>query len=314
VTISIKPLREEDLPEADRVCRLAFGTHLGLADPLAFLGDADLVATRWRARPEAAIGAYSAGRLIGSSFAAQWGDFGFFGPVTVHPEFWGRGVAQRLLEPTMALFDRWAVRQVGLFTFPDSPKHHALYGRYGFTRQELTPVMAKPVEAPAGGADGGLIYSALTPEAREISLAACRWLTDQVSRGLDLTREIEAVAAQGLGDTVLVHDGAELAGFAVCHVGAGSEAGSGAAYLKFGAARPGADAGRSFVRLLSACEAFAHARGAGRLSAGVNAARREACRLMAVRGFVAEFQGVAMQRPDGPGHNRPDCFVVDDWR
>ena len=313
MTISIQPLRAEDLPEADRVCRLAFGTHLGLPDPLAFLGDADLVATRWRARPDAAVGAFSDGRLIGSSFATQWGDFGFFGPVTVHPEFWGQGVAQRLLEPTMALFDKWGVRQVGLFTFPDSPKHHALYGRYGFAKQELTPVMAKPVAAEANAGEW-LAYSALTPEARAVSLAACRGLTDQVSPGLDLTREILAVADQGLGETVLVYDGAELSGFAVCHAGAGSEAGSGVAYLKFGAARPGADAARSFDRLLSACEAFAHARGAARLSAGVNAARSEAHQLMADRGFVAEFQGVAMQRPDAPGHNRPDCFVVDDWR
>jgi len=312
MTISIQPLREADLPEADRVCRLAFGTHLGLPDPLSFLGDADFVRTRWRARPDAAIGAYSDGRLIGSSFASQWGDFGFFGPVTVHPEYWGRGVAQRLLEPTLALFEQWAVRQVGLFTFPDSPKHHALYGRYGFAKQELTPVMAKPVAAQAAG--GWSAYSTLVPEARETSLAACRALADQVSPGLDLTREIAAVAAQGLGDTVLVHEGAKLTGFAVCHVGAGSEAGSGVAHVKFGAARPGADAAGRFERLLSACEAFAHARGAQRLSAGVNAARLDAGQLMADRGFVAEFQGVAMQRPDAPGHNRPDCFVVDDWR
>jgi len=313
MTISTQPLREEDLPEADRVCRLAFGTHLGLPDPLAFLGDADLVTTRWRARPDAAVGAYLDGRLIGSSFATQWGDFGFFGPVTVHPEFWGQGVAQRLLEPTMALFDRWGVRQIGLFTFPDSAKHHALYGRYGFTRQELTPVMAKPVEAQAS-AGGWLAYSALTPSARAVSLAACRRLTDQLSPGLDLAREIRAVADQGLGDTVLVYDGAELAGFAVCHVGAGSEAGSGAVYLKFGAAGPGADAARSFERLLAASEAFAVGRQARQLVAGVNLARREAHQLMSERGFVAEFQGVAMQRPDAPGHNRPDCFVVDDWR
>ena len=37
-------LREEDLPAADRIFRLAFGTRLGLPDPLAFSGDADWVA------------------------------------------------------------------------------------------------------------------------------------------------------------------------------------------------------------------------------------------------------------------------------
>ncbi|CAN7306027.1 GNAT family N-acetyltransferase [Phenylobacterium sp. LjRoot219] len=311
--ISIRPLREEDLPAADHVFRLAFGTHLGLPDPLSFVGDADLVATRWRARPEAAVGVFADGRLIGSSFATDWGDFGFFGPVTVHPDFWGHGVAQRLLVPTMAQFDAWGTRQAALFTFADSPKHHALYGKFGFTKQALTPVMAKAVEPQAASGQWASL-SSLQQDARAASLAACRTLTDAVSPGLDLRREIQAVADQGLGDTVLVYDGSDLAGFAVCHVGGGSEAGSGAAYLKFGAARPGQHAARDFERLLSACEAFAHAQGAEQLIAGVNAARRDAHRLMSERGFAVTFEGVAMQRPDEPGHNRPDCFVVDDWR
>ena len=311
--ISIQPLRQEDLPEADRVFRLAFGTHLGLPDPLAFMGDADLITTRWRARPDAAIAAYADGRLVGSSFAADWGSFGFFGPVTVHPDFWGAGVAQRLLTPTMALFERWGTPQVGLFTFPDSPKHHALYGKFGFHKQELTPVLSKPVAARPD-AEGWTTFSSLAPEARTAVLDACRGLTQAVSPGLDLRREVQAVADGGLGDTILLYDGSDLTAFAVCHTGAGSEAGSGAAYIKFGAARPGANAAQNFDRLLAACEAFAHARGAERLIAGVNDARREAQQLMAERGFSAFIQGVAMQRPDAPGHNRADCFVVDDWR
>lgn len=313
MTIEIRPLRAEDLPEADRVFRLAFGTHLGLPEPLNFMGDADLVATRWRARPEAAVGAFADGRLIGSSFATDWGDFGFFGPVTVHPDYWGQGVAQRLLDPTMALFDAWGTRQAALFTFPDSAKHHALYGKYGFVKQALTPVMAKAV-APPAVAPAWSTYSSLAPEARAAGLAACRALTNAVSPGLDLSREIQALADQRLGDTVLVYGGETLIGFAVCHVGGGSEAGSGAAYVKFGAARPGPRAARDFDRLLSACEAFAHGQGAGQLIAGLNAARREAHQLMSDRGFQAVIEGVAMQRPDQPGHNRADCFVVDDWR
>lgn len=309
MTITVQPLREADLPEADRVCRLAFGTHLGLPDPLQFMGDADYVRTRWRARPEAAVGAYADGRLIGSSFATQWGDFGFFGPVTVHPDFWGQRVAQLLLQPTMALFDAWGVRQVGLFTFADSPKHHALYGKFGFVKQELTPILAKPV-APQPDAEAWSTYGGLVPEARAAALAACRRLAGQVSPGLDLGREIQAVADGALGDTVLVHDGSELAGFAVCHVGAGSEAGSGAAYVKFAVARGPSD----FERLLTACEAFAHGRGVEQLIGGVNLARREAHRIMQARGFQTLIEGVAMQRPDAPGHNRPDCFVIDDWR
>lgn len=44
-------MREDDLQEADKIMRLAFGTFLGLPDPMKFMGDADYVNTRYRANP-----------------------------------------------------------------------------------------------------------------------------------------------------------------------------------------------------------------------------------------------------------------------
>ena len=119
--IEVRPLGERDLPEADRIFRLAFGTFIGLPDPMSFIGDAELVGPRWRAAPEAALGAYVDGALVGSNFAANWGSFGFFGPLTVRPDFWGQGVAQKLLAATMDLFESWGTRHVALFTFPAAP-------------------------------------------------------------------------------------------------------------------------------------------------------------------------------------------------
>src|SRR5688500_4307554 len=105
--IVVRPLERDDLDEADRIMRLAFGTFLGLPDPQAFMGDAGYVRTRWRADPAAALAAEVGGELVGSNFAANWGSFGFFGPLTVRPDLWDRGVARRLLERTMDLFERW---------------------------------------------------------------------------------------------------------------------------------------------------------------------------------------------------------------
>ena len=84
--------------------------------------------------------------------------------------------------------------------------------------------------------------------------------------------------------------------------------------MKFAAvrSRPGAD--RIFNHLLDACEAFAAERGLGRLEAGVNLSRSQAYREMLRRGFRVDFQGVAMHRPDALAYNRPDAFVIDDWR
>jgi hypothetical protein len=69
-----------------------------------------------------------------------------------------------------------------------------------------------------------------------------------------------------------------------------------------------------FGRLLVACEALAHANDTEQLVAGVNTSRHDAYRLMLDSGFKAMMQGVAMQLGNMPGHNRADCFVIDDWR
>jgi len=313
MNLSIRPLRESDLPAADRICRLAFGTFLGLPDPLAFMGDADFVRTRWAADPTAGLGAELDGELVGSNFAARWGSVGFFGPLTVRPDLWDRGIARKLVEATMAIFDRWGVRHAGLFTFAHSPKHLALYQKFGFWPRFLTPVMSRPVQ-PAESVASPSTFSKLPESQRADGLRACRELTDALYDGLDLEREIRAVDAQGLGDTVMLSDPAGLAGFAVCHCGPGSEAGSGVCYVKFGAVRPGSAAPTAFDRLLAACEAFAAARGLTRLVAGVNTGRSEAYRQMIARGFRTEMQGVAMQRPNEPGYNRPEVYLLDDWR
>ena len=314
--ISIQPLQASDLPEADRIFRLAFGTFLGLPDPLAFAGDADYVRTRWRAAPDAAFGAYADGVLVGSNFAARWGRFGFFGPLTVRPDFWDRGVARELLAATMTLFERWGTRHAGLFTFPHSTKHVGLYQRFGFWPQHLTALMSKALspQDSAAPASAARLYSSLDPQSRGAALAQCRALTHAVHDGLDVSSEIESTLAQQLGETLLLEDDSGLTGFAVCHMGGGSEAGSGTAYIKFGAARPGPAAVQNFERLMTACEALAQARGLGQVMAGVNTSRHEAYRSMLARGYRTVVQGVAMQQHNAVGHNRPDCFVVDDWR
>lgn len=304
--VKVRPMVEADLVDADRVMRTAFGTFLGMPDPMAFMGDADYVRSRWAAAPEAALAAELDGRLVGSNLLTRWGSVGFFGPLSVDPAFWGAGVVQHLMDATMEIMDGSGLAHAGLFTFAHSPKHLGLYQRYGFAPRFLTAVMSAPVASPVDPS-GWSTYSADPDLGRR--LADCAAVTDAIYSGLDVSREIRACHEQGIGDTVLLDDGA---GFAVCHVGAGSEAGSGACYVKFAAAAPGAVDG--FVRLLGACEAFAAAQGAGRVVAGVSTARRDAYRLLGERGYGAHLVGVAMHRPDEPGYHRPDALVVDDWR
>jgi GNAT superfamily N-acetyltransferase len=305
--MKIELLSEPRVDEADRIMRRAFGTFLGLPDPEQFGGDASYVRSRWRAGPRRVFAGELDGVLVGTNLATRWGSFGFFGPLSIRPDYWGRGLATPLMEPILGLFEDWGVTLAGLFTFPHSAKHIGLYQKFGFRPRALTLLMAKPV-SPAHASSGLALDSELEGEQRAEALAACRDITEALYPGLDVRAEIEAIREHALGDTVLAWEEDRLVGFAACHVGPDTEAGSGSCYVKFAAARTAPD----FSRLIDACEDFA-GRCAVRLVAGVNAARQEAYEELLSRGFRPEITGISMHRPNQPGFSRSGVFVLDDW-
>lgn len=309
--VRVRPMVPSDLDAADRVFRIAFGTFLGVPDPAAFAGDSEWVRPRFRAAPDAAFVAERDGVVVGSNLATRWGSVGFFGPLTVDPSAWDAGIGRKLLAPVLDCFARWDVRQAGLFTFAESAKHVTLYQRHGFWPRFLTVVMARRVPGETAAPD---LVSAVPLADRGAVVAACRACTDAVFPGLDLGGEIASLARQELGDTVLVRDGDRVDGLATCHVGAGSEAGSDACYVKFAAVRPGAGAPERFARLLDAVDGLAAARGVPTVLAGVNTARRRAWEALMARGFRTVLQGVSMTRDGAPGYDHPDALVLDDWR
>lgn len=311
--VLIRPVVANDLDAVDRVLRLAFGTFRSLPDPSAAFGDREIVRTRYRAAPDCAWAAEVDGEVVGSVFAARWGSFGFFGPLSVRPDLWDGGIGSRLLEPVLEAFARWDVRQAGLFTFASSPKHLGLYQKHGFWPGTLTAVTAKATSPRR--TRSFTLFSAAGPGRRGRVLDEIRGLTNEVFDGLDLEREIVAVTSLALGDSILVHHEGALEGIAVCHAGAGSEAGTDTCYVKVAAVRPGEDAPQWFERLVDACEAFAEASGLGRLVAGVNTGRVDAYRRLLARGFRTELVGVSMRlHPEGSHFDTPAHYVIDDLR
>lgn len=311
--VAIRPLREDELPMADSIMRVAFGTFLGLPEPSAFMGTANFIRHRWQTNPDAAFAAEVDGELAGTNFGSRWGSVGLVGPLSVRPEFWNLGIGRRLMEPVMERFPIWGARMAGLFTFPHSPKHLGLYQKFGFWPRYLTALLSKPVTEPGEGIEVHT-YSELAEPERIACLDECRAITGAAFEGLDLSREVQAIDALGLGDTVLVRDDGGVAAFAACHTGPETEAGAGACYVKFAAVRPGQNAPHQFERLLAACQAFAAARGASTIQAGVNTARTEAYAALLARGYRTEFLGIAMHAPNLPAFSRAGVYVLDDWR
>src|SRR5690349_17082231 len=146
MTLNIRRLQEADLPEVRLIISLAFGTFLGAPRPAEILSDVDYANTRWKADPTSAFVAEMDGMIVGSNFATRWGSVGFFGPLTVRPDLWEKGIGQRLMQPVMECFQRWNVTHSGLFTFAHSAKHLSLYQKFGFWPRFLTALMSKPLQ------------------------------------------------------------------------------------------------------------------------------------------------------------------------
>jgi GNAT superfamily N-acetyltransferase len=310
----VRPLREDELGEADGIFRRAFGTFLGLPDPLAFDGDAQLVRSRWAADPAAASAVLEDGALAGSNFVTRWGSVGLLGPLSVEPRRQGRGLAHLLVEEALRLLEGPPVSFRGLHTFAQSPKHVGLYQRFGYWPASLLVVMSKGVPNGAAKPEGAEALSCLSPDDQAEALSACRELTETVFDGLDVTGEVLSVGEQGIGETVLVREGSRVAGLAVCHTGAGSEAGSGRAAVKFAAVRSGAGGSGELRRLLEAVEWWAASAGAAVLTAGTGSGRIAAWETLRAAGYRPFLQGIAMHRDRHPGYDREDVFVLDDWR
>src|ERR1700722_2066242 len=181
----VSALNEKDLPEAERIFRVAFGTFLGAPDPEVFWADRDYVYGRHRAPHVAAFGATIEGKLVGSNFATKWGSVGFFGPISVRPDLQERGIAQSLLAATMEQFAAWGTTHNGLYTFAQSAKHVALYQKFGFHARFLTAIMTTPARQ-TGPIPGSSRFSALSDAEKAAALTACREVAENLYPGLDL--------------------------------------------------------------------------------------------------------------------------------
>jgi hypothetical protein len=242
------------------------------------------------------------------------------------------------MEPTMQLFSKWNTKHSGLFTFAQSPKHISLYQKYGFWPHFLTAVMSKAVSPNSVDSvtNERLQWSKYSDVSKmqnvsdEYLVNDCRRLTTAIYDGLDLRVEIMSVIKQRLGDIVLIWDpdstdnitinNRDIAGVAICHCGKGTEAGSDTCYIKFAAVRsPTSEndilfAANNFDRLIDACTTFASQQGLSRLVAGANTSRRQAYGKMLSKGFRIDMLGVVMQNGIDFGYNRPDVYILDDWR
>ena len=326
MNVNVRNLREDDLDDADTILRLSFGTFMGLDDPMSFFGDSDFVRSRYTTDPNSAFAIEIDGNLVGSNFVTDWGSVGFFGPLSIHPTYWNKGIAKHLIIPVLERLAKLEIQYAGLFTFAQSPKHVYLYQKYDFWPRFLTSIMTKTITekndekrlelSQKHEKPHDVRFTEIRNDVKSLVLDDCKYLTNGIFPGLDLQKEILAVDSQKLGDTILLYDpsGNKLTGIAICHYGKGTEAGSNVCYIKFAAISTNNNSQSNFVRMLNSVESMALEKGICKITAGSNMERHLAYKAMINYGFKSEFQGVSMHKGNKQGYNTPSTFIIDDWR
>ena len=154
------------------------------------------------------------GGIAGFNMVHRSGVEGWMGPLAVRMEHQGSGLGKEIVERGVAWLEKEGARVIGLETMPRTMDNIGFYSRLGFAPGRLTITLT----LDAASADRGPeLLGRMSLRDREDHLVAARTLVQGILPGYDFTREIELTDALALGDTVLLREGGELAGFALCH-------------------------------------------------------------------------------------------------
>jgi predicted N-acetyltransferase YhbS len=330
--VQIRRVRKGDLSKVKDVLEQTFGDflerQLGTRPRQAF-GGAQYVHHRWLMEPWGCFVAEEDGaKLVGAALAVTWGSVGLLGPVAVLTNYHNQTIGQQLIRAVQEFFEENKATLYGVCTYPTSPKHLALYHKFGYRPKALVALMTRTLERrptpgappaipPRAAMKGSLTvrrFSTLEETKKKAALARFHRITNAICRGMDLAKEVEIVDGLALGDTLLLERGRELVGFAVYHTPGVSEAPTGALYVKYLAVDPAHKKPESLEQFVVAVEEQAQELGVQRVLLPVYMRYWQAYSTLLRCGYQVDFTMLRMQKGKGEDYEDPSHLVLDDWR
>ncbi|HUV88416.1 MAG TPA: N-acetyltransferase [Anaerolineae bacterium] len=154
-------------------------------------------------------------RVVGFIFSRTWGGVGWFGTFAVLPEYQGHGIGQQLISASLEYLRQDPGRVMGLETMPESPYNLGLYLRRGFQARFPTLLLSKTLEPCTMEETGLSHWSSADARTHERWLADLREATGRIQPRLDYSKEVISNARHGLGETLVLTDGAGAIGMSV---------------------------------------------------------------------------------------------------
>jgi GNAT superfamily N-acetyltransferase len=321
---AIRPMAPDDIPQVERLIDAAAAARrqeTGAAEAEQI--GSRLVQNRFQKDPTGCFVAEDpAHGLVGAVLSIAWGSVAWLGPLTVHPEFQGKGVEPQLLQAVLDYWEPMTLSVQGLEADPGVPAEVEFYAAFGFRPQFLTATLLGAVD-PDGPREPIrqrspsfelLRLSELSGALEETMLANCRRISERHYPGMNYGKELQSVKDLHLGDTLLLGVGERLYGFAICHTTPGSEADANSCYVKALLIDPAIDDQETLLALVEACEGYARTQQLKTVRLGVNLACWEGYQAVAARGYQMRQLRLRMVRPIDDLLSDPSPFHFNDWR
>ncbi len=304
----------EDIPSLNRIFSDAF-TERYHRDGLVGVRVPQLNPDVWRyAIRDAGEGAMlwydERDRLVAFNIAHRSGAEGWMGPLAVRTDRQETGVGRTIVSAAIDWLCGCGARVVGLETMPRTVDNIGFYSRLGFLPEHLTITLTGDARGRGDARDDARL-SDLHPQARDDIVTACRESLARTATGYDYAREMLLTDELGLGDTVVVAQGSEVEGFAVCHhaalaLGRRSEE---VRVLKLYAV-----SATAFTTLMAGVEALAADTGIGRVAIRCQTRYAEAYRVLIDRGYLVRWTDLRMTL-DGHGESRlaSGAVLLSNW-
>ena len=213
-----RPAHMDDIPELNDVFSDAF-TERYRRDGLTGVRVPHLNPVVWRyAIRDAADGAMvwrgEKDEIVAFNMVHRSGTEGWMGPLAVRTEAQAMGAGTEIVRRGIEWLKVHGATAIGLETMPRTMDNIGFYSTMGFVPGKLTltvTVDATYADKPAP------LFGRLSVRDKDDLLEQCRALVSSMQPGYDHSREIQLTDELSLGDTMLLMDGDELRGYALCH-------------------------------------------------------------------------------------------------
>ena len=213
-----RPARFEDIEELNEVFSESF-TERYRRDGLTGVRVPHLNPVVWRyAIRDAADGAMiwrgEKDEIVAFNMVHRSGTEGWMGPLAVKNEQQGMGAGTEIVRRGIEWLKVHGATVVGLETMPRTMDNIGFYSTLGFVPGKLT--LTVTVDATYADRPAPLL-GRMNARDKDDALGQCRALVSSMQPGYDHTREIQLTDELTLGDTMLITDGDEVRGYALCH-------------------------------------------------------------------------------------------------